>query len=374
MLNPHTLFNVLQDQQFDFFSGVPDSILKHFLSVLNKKLEKNKYIITANEGNALAICVGYYIATQKVPVLFLQNSGIGNIINPYLSLASPFVYDIPLLLIIGWRGAPDMKDEPQHFHQGRSTIDLMKSIGIDFQVLSKETSDVETIVKKVASQVQKSQKPFALLIKPETFDRCEHFYSLNQNPLSRSQCIELIIKKNHSPEAMFIASTGKISRDFYHVFSKMGLDKNKLFLNIGAMGHTNHIALGIAMQKKDKKIYCIEGDGSLLMHMGSLAIIGDLSPNNFIHIVLNNGSHSSVGNQPTVCENLSLKEIAKASGYSRCNVCSNYQELEEVLVTSRNNNQLTFIEVKINTNENYRLGRPDEEPVESLKKLIKYMQ
>lgn len=342
----------------DFFVGVPDSQLKPLCSYLldTYGIDSKHHIIAANEGNCIGIAAGYHLATGKTPVVYLQNSGEGNIVNPILSLSSEKVYDLPLILIIGWRGEPGIPDEPQHAHQGLVTLDLL------------ETMDFEThIIRKETVEIPKLSRRSALVICKGSLEYESRSYE-NSNGINRETAIKSILKISRND--VIVSTTGKISREVF----ENRTDHSHDFLTVGSMGHASSIALGIAIQKPNRKIWCLDGDGSLLMHMGSLAILGSIKPQNLIHVVLNNGSHESVGGMPTVAKSLDLESIARGSGYEIIRRIDREEDLTKILEEVRSQNKLSFIEIRCSIGSRKNLGRPTTSPLENKLAFMKFLE
>lgn len=358
----------------DFYTGIPDSQLKAFCNYLMHTygIDPKHHIITANEGNATALAAGYYLATGKVPVVYLQNSGEGNIINPVVSLLNDKVYAIPIIFIIGWRGEPDIKDEPQHLYQGKITMKLLEDVDIKPFVISKDTTDEE--VEDVMTGYRKlldAGKNVAFVIRKDALSYSKKFQYSNDNILIREKVIEHIVKA--SGEAPIISTTGKISRELFEVRTAYGQSHKYDFMTVGSMGHCSSIALGIAINKPEMKVWCIDGDGSVLMHMGSLAVIGANVPRNMIHIVINNCAHESVGGMPTVANNIDLVALAKACGYPNAVCVDKVNTLDEELEAAKNRNELSLIEVKCSIGAREDLARPTTTPLENKENFMEYL-
>lgn len=343
----------------DFYTGVPDSQLKALCDSL-MNLYGNDYkhhIIAANEGNCTAMAAGYYLATGKTPAVYLQNSGIGNVINPAASLLSDRVYAIPVLFIIGWRGEPGVHDEPQHIFQGEVTIKLLEDMGIETFIISRETVDEEA-----ALAMQRFRKTFAcgrsaaFVIRKGALEYTENTVYENDSHMMREEVIRRITAV--SGEDPVISTTGKASRELFEIRTASGQPHKYDFLTVGSMGHCSSIALGVALSKTEQKIWCIDGDGAVLMHMGSLAVIGRMKPPGLIHIVINNGAHETVGGMPTVAGSISLAAVAKACGYPNTACVHTYEELEKELAAAKKRTELSFIEAECAIGARENLGRP----------------
>ena len=320
MINPKELFELMIAKDVNFFSGVPDSLLKDFNAYIMDNMDQNKHIITANEGAAVALAAGSYLATKKISVVYLQNSGLGNAINPLVSLTDYEVYNIPVLLVIGWRGEPGERDEPQHKKQGEITLELLKTLKIPYEVISENTDNIEEKIDIAFKHMVEFNSPYALVIKKNTFEKYNYKNKIKQNfEMSREEAIQIIVK-NLDQDNITISTTGMISRELFETRKNMSHEHNKDFLVVGSMGHASQIALGIAISKPKKQVFCLDGDGSTIMHMGGLGIIGSKQVKNFKHIVLNNEAHDSVGGQPTVGNNIDFVSVAMSCKYK--NTCS----------------------------------------------------
>lgn len=379
MIRPSYFYELLLKNETDFFAGVPDSLLKNFCAYITDNAPAEKNIISANEGSATALASGYHFATGKIPAIYMQNSGEGNAVNPLLSLADPDVYSVPMLVIIGWRGEPGVHDEPQHVKQGKVTCDLLDAMKIPYQILSDKEEDLESQFEKAYSYIKENSAPYAFVIRKGTFDE----YVLKNNvpvvaEMKREEAIEKIMLSS-SEKTAFVSTTGMASRELYELREKHGFGHEKDFLTVGSMGHASQIALAIAMQKKDRPIFCIDGDGATIMQMGGLATIGTRRPSNMVHFVLNNGAHDSVGGQPTVGLEINIPKIAEACGYEKIYSVSTKAELDSALSEIKKafdskENKLTFVEVKVSKGARKDLGRPKTTPQENKKALMEFLK
>ncbi len=364
-------YRFLKKNKINFFTGVPDSLLKPFISHLSKYEKVKNHIIAANEGTAIGLAIGYNLATNKVPLVYMQNSGLGNAVNPILSLADKKVYSIPLLLVIGWRGKPGTLDEPQHITQGAVTQRILKSINIPYLVVNEDTKLNE--IKNLIIQIRKNSLPGALLVtKDAILGNTINNYIGDKYELSREEAIKKIVDNLRSNE-IIVSTTGMASRELFE-YVKSSKKKIGHFLTVGGMGHSSQIATGIALHSKKKPVVCLDGDGSLIMHLGSLSTIGSISSLNMKHFILNNGVHGSVGDQKTSGFKIDFIKIAKACGYDYSFRCNNKKNLLSVLKKINNLKGSILIEVKINRNYRTNLGRPDKSPVENKKDFKKYLQ
>ncbi len=350
----------------DFFAGVPDSQLKALCNYLIETYgtDGKHHIIAANEGNCTAIAAGYHLATRKTPVVYMQNSGEGNIINPVASLMNDKVYGIPCIFIIGWRGEPGIHDEPQHIYQGQVTLKLLEDMDIEYFVISKETTEdeVETVMAHYRDLLSKG-KQVAFVVKKGGLEYDGKPKYKNDNEMIRETIINHII--DVTGDDPIVSTTGKTSRELFELREARNEIHGHDFLTVGSMGHSSSIAFGIALQRPDKKIWIIDGDGALLMHMGSAALIGAYAPDNLVHIVINNGAHESVGGQPTVSSKLNYELIAKGCGYSHVSSVESFEELDKALDEARNTEALSFIEIKSAIGARDDLGRPTTTAMEN---------
>ncbi|WP_458405503.1 phosphonopyruvate decarboxylase [Methanobrevibacter sp.] len=343
----------------EFYTGVPDSQLKALCNYLMNTygIDEKHHIIAANEGNCTALAAGYHLATGKIPVVYMQNSGEGNIINPVASLLNDKVYAIPVIFVIGWRGQPGVRDEPQHIYQGEITCKLLDLMNIENFTIDKDTTVDE--IKNVMNgyiNLLKSGKQVAFVIKKGALTYDGEVNYQNDNEMLREEIIEHIVKV--TGENPIISTTGKASRELFEIRDKNHQSHKYDFLTVGSMGHTSSIALGVAINKPDEKVWCIDGDGSVLMHMGAMAVIGNIHPNNLVHIVINNEAHETVGGMPTVAKSIDLISIAKACGYSYVGSIDNFNDLDIELEKIKDSNQLSFIEIKSSMGARDDLGRP----------------
>lgn len=344
--------------EYNFFAGVPDSQLKPLCNYLMRNYGiSTKHIIAANEGNAVALAAGYHLATGKIPVVYLQNSGIGNIINPVASLMNDRVYGIPCIFIVGWRGDPGMYDEPQHIYQGEVTIKLLEDMDISTFVISKETTEDELNSKMSEfKKMLETGKQVAFVVRKNALEFEGTVSYQNSYTMRREEVINHIT--DVSDEDIIVSTTGKASRELFEVRESGKRSHACDFLTVGSMGHSASIALGIALQKPDRKIWIIDGDGAVLMHMGGLAVLGANAPKNVIHIVINNGAHETVGGMPTVAGKIDLVKIAEGCGYPNAVCVKDIKELDKALIEAKNGKELSFLEIKCSIGARDNLGRP----------------
>lgn len=358
----------------DFYTGVPDSQLKALCNYLMDRygIDPNHHIIAANEGNCTALAAGYHLATGKVPVVYMQNSGEGNIINPVASLLNDKVYAIPVIFVIGWRGEPGIHDEPQHIYQGEVTVKLLEDMDIATFVIGTETTEEEVSAKmEEFREILSAGKDVAFVIRKGALTDAPKVVYKNENQMVREEIIRHIVAA--SGEDPIISTTGKASRELFETRVANGQSHKYDFLTVGSMGHSSSIALGVALNKPNTRIWCIDGDGAVLMHMGSMAVLGANKPENLIHVVINNGAHETVGGMPTVAGAIDLVAVAKACGYPNAVCVSNFEELDKELENAKGRNELSFIEVKCSIGAREDLGRPTTTALENKKGFMEYL-
>ena len=365
MIRPQFFYDLLKENGTDFFTGVPDSLLKNFCAYLTDTVDADHHIIAANEGCAVGLASGHYFATNTIPLVYMQNSGLGNTVNPLLSLADQDVYSVPLLLMIGWRGEPGVHDEPQHIKQGKVTCALLDAMEIPYAVLEADEEKAAVQITNAYKTIKERSAPVALVIRKGCFDS----YTLKSNEcvpaeMTREQAIEQIIGCMPS-NTVFVSTTGMASRELYELREKNRQRHDTDFLTVGSMGHASQIALGIALCKRDRTVICIDGDGAAIMHLGALSTIGTQKPQNMIHIVLNNGAHDSVGGQPTVGRKINLCAAALACGYDQALSVAAPEALLSNLKIAFASPGTVFIEVMVSKGARPDLGRPKSSPIEN---------
>lgn len=374
MIRPSFFVETLGSHGIDFYAGVPDSLLRNICAYITDSLPKKQNIIAANEGGAMGIAAGYYLATGKIPVVYMQNSGEGNIINPLASLTDKEVYNIPVLLLIGWRGRPGIPDEPQHVKQGKVTTGLLNTMGINYTVLSKEGSTAQKQIDQAVTYMQQTNECYALVIEKDTFETYTLLNKVDNGlTLSREAAIETVVSCLQD-DAVVVSTTGMISRELFEIRERKGQGHEHDFLTVGSMGHASQIALGIALQQPDRPVYCFDGDGASIMHMGNMAITASMNPKNYIHVIFNNGAHDSVGGQPTVGMDVSLTAIADAVGYKKTISVSLEQQLQAAIIEAINNEGPILLEVKVRKGNRKDLGRPTTTPIGNKMALMNFLK
>lgn len=373
MVDPITFHNALAQSGIDFYTGVPDSMLRPFCACVAEHTKKERHIIAANEGAAIGLAAGSYLASGRPALVYMQNSGLGNAINPLLSLADMSVYGIPMILMIGWRGEPGVKDEPQHVAQGQATTSLLNAIGVEHYQLPNDTAEATTMLNELRKQTIKDNKPVAVLVSKNTFAD----YHADENDdepmtLSRERAIELILNQI-KPDSSVVSSTGMISRELYELRDHFKQNHDTDFLTVGSMGHCSQIALGIAVTNSNKRVICLDGDGAAIMHMGSMAIVGQASSANLLHVILNNGRHDSVGGQPTCGLEINFTTIAEGCGYQLVRSANDETELINALDAMSDLEGPLLLDVRIGAGHRKDLGRPEISPQDQKRNFMRHL-
>ena len=373
MIAPKEFIEKLQSGGIEFFAGVPDSLLKNLCAYITDYIARENNIIAANEGGAVALAAGYHLATGKTGCVYMQNSGEGNAVNPLLSLMDADVYKMPLLLVIGWRGEPGVHDEPQHVKQGTVTLSLLETMGIPYTVLD---DNWKKQVAEALQSIQETNGIYALIVRKGTFED----YKLQKQEkaeweLGREEAIQIVVDKLREDDIV-VSTTGMISRELFEYREAKEQGHAHDFLTVGSMGHASQIALGIALQKPNRRVIVFDGDGALLMHMGGMAIIGDYNPKNLVHIVFNNGAHDSVGGQPTVGQKIDVEAVAKAVGYADAISVDNQMSLMAAMnhVNNAVIDGVSLINVNVRKGNRKDLGRPTTTPQQNKEALMKELE
>ncbi len=371
MLQPEKTFEQIRSQGVSLFTGVPDSLLADFCAYVTDHAPDSDHVITANEGNAIALAAGHYLGTGEPALVYMQNSGLGNAVNPLLSLADEEVYSLPMLLLIGWRGEPGVKDEPQHVKQGRVMTAMLDSMEVPWFDLDASMDDAGEIIAKACGLMRERKIPVALLVRKGAFAK----YKLKKDrvtdfPMDREGAVKCVVDLLGKDDVV-ISTTGKTSRELYEYRAARGDGHGNDFLTVGAMGHTASIAMGVARAQPGHRVVCLDGDGSVLMHMGSLAILGQSGLLNLVHVVINNGAHDSVGGQPTAGFEIDLIGIAKACGYAQALSVSAPGDVKSALAGLSGGQGPVLLEIRVNKGARDDLGRPKSSPVENRDALMK---
>lgn len=372
MIRPEFFIEALREKGIDCFAGVPDSLLKNICAYITDHFDASHNIIAANEGAAVGLAAGHYLATGQPACVYMQNSGEGNIINPLASLTDQEVYNIPVLLLIGWRGRPGVHDEPQHVKQGKVTTGLLNVMGVNYEVLSKEEDKAAKQIEKAAKALA-NKEVFALVIEKDTFEDYKlQNVEVNDLTMTREEAIQTVAAALGEKDCI-VSTTGMISRELFEYRAAMNQGHERDFLTVGSMGHASQIALGIAMAKNDRKVWCFDGDGATIMHMGSMAIVANKAPKNYVHVVFNNGAHDSVGGQPTVGLKIDLPAVAKAVGYKATYSVGSKAELESILAKVNSFESPALLEIKVKKGNRKDLGRPTTTPIQNKEALMNFL-
>jgi phosphonopyruvate decarboxylase len=364
MIRVQSLINLFKKNDVNFFSGVPDSVLKELSKFLDKKTKKN-HVIATNEGSAVSIGIGHYLATNKIPCIYMQNSGLSNALNPLFSIAHQKVYSIPLILVIGWRGSPKIKDEPQHNVKGKVTEKILNLLNIKYTVIRTDRD-----LKKFNNQIKKAKKnnniiacliEQGILKKNAKINKKNDFYKLDK------ELFLVSLLKNIKKNTKIISSTGYNSRELMYLRNKYKIKKGKDFYMVGGMGHTASVGLGYSLSSKNKTI-CLDGDGSFLMHLGSIKTAGSFANKNFKYILLNNNSHDSVGGQKTYTSNVDCKKLSESLGFKKFYLINKKQSMSQILKRFLKNVSPSFLEVKVSNSKIKNLPRPND--LKKIKKLF----
>ena len=375
MIKAEFFIEKLRENGIDCFAGVPDSLLKNICAYITDNFDARHNIITANEGAAIGFAAGHFLATGQPACVYMQNSGQGNTINPLASLTDKDVYNIPVLLIIGWRGRPGVHDEPQHVKQGKVTLGLLDVMGIGYEVLSKDEKEAAAQIDRAVAALRNNEV-YALVIEKDTFDDYKlQNIEVNDLPMSREEAIQAVAQALDAKDVI-VSTTGMISRELFEAREAWTQGHERDFLTVGSMGHASQIALGIALEKQDRKVWCFDGDGATIMHMGSMAIVASKKPANFIHVVFNNGAHDSVGGQPTVGLKIDLPAIAKAAGYAAAFSVSTKEELNSQLsiLNSQFKAGPVLLEIRVKKGNRKDLGRPTTTPIQNKEALMAFLK
>lgn len=371
MINQEIFLHTLRSEGVEFFTGVPDSYLNGFCDYLLRNVSQEKNVIAANEGNAIAIAAGHFLATQEIPFVYMQNSGLGNTINPLVSLVDKQVYAIPMILLIGWRGQPGTGDWAQHELQGEITPGLLDLMHIPYDILPDDDDKVTSILKQAVSLARSNRKPYAL-IAPKGVMAGEKMNNKDQTySMSREEAIEVVL--DHMPtDTIYSATTGRATRELFFLREKRNESKKTDFLNIGSMGHASSVAFGIALAKPQRKVVCLDGDAAAMMHLGAMTMLHKYNVPNYLHIILNNGAHESVGGQPSAGHLIDFTKIAESCGYKTIgHPVTTREELTQAIEILAKEPFAAFIDVRIHKGMRGKLPPLDFSHREAIDNLIK---
>lgn len=373
MVSVEKIYETFLHNGVDFFTGVPDSLLKNICAYITDNAPREKHIIAANEGAAIGIASGYYMASGRVPLVYMQNSGLGNTVNPLLSLADEKVYSLPILLMIGWRGEPGTKDEPQHKKQGEVTLGLLDAMKIPYVILDANEDKALAQIHNVIASAKEKSIPHAIIIRKDTFGKYKlQHEAKNEYSLSREEALKLVVDNLDNTDIV-VSTTGKLSRELFEYREAKEQEHEKDFLTVGSMGHSSSIALGIAIEKPERNVYCLDGDGAFIMHMGAISNVGSLSLKNYRHIIFNNGAHESVGGQPTLGFNLDIPSISRACGYKYAVTVSEKEEILQAINNLKNADGPALVEIRVKIASRENLGRPTTTPIENKESFMNFL-
>ncbi len=366
MIDPARILERLTELGVDLYTGVPDSLLKEFGRHVVAAVPRGRHIIAANEGASVGIALGHYLRTGRPALVYLQNSGFGNAVNPLLSLADREVYGIPMLLLIGWRGQPGVKDEPQHVKQGRVMTAMLDAMELPWGVLPTDPDEADRLLTSAVERAEADQTPFAILVEKDAFSPSAAPTSQPDTPdlSSREEALQRLAEAV-GDDAIVVSTTGMLSRELFEHRETTGRSGARDFLTVGGMGHASAIALGIAKREPEREVWCFDGDGALLMHLGGLAVIADHAPRNYLHVVFNNGVHDSVGGQPTSIGVVDIPAIARAAGYRSAARLSDLADLPAAVADMRGSGGPALLELRVRPGNRPGIGRPTRTPAES---------
>lgn len=370
------LLSACKDAGIDFFTGVPDSQLKGLCDTLfaTYGVAGKQHIVAANEGNAIGLCAGHYLATGRPGLCYMQNSGLGNAVNPIASLMDGQVYGLPCLLVVGWRGEPGVHDEPQHVKQGQITLTQLELLDVPYMVLDKAMTedDFDAAFAEIRAHLDTGRTAAIVVKKGALTCSMKPKYG-NANAMTREEAVGVIARLAGKRDVI-VSTTGKLSRELFELREAMGDGHERDFLTVGSMGHASMIALGIALEQPDRRVWCLDGDGAALMHLGAMAVLGQKKPANLVHVVINNAAHETVGGMP-VCEgNMNLTGMAMTAGYRHVSRAASEMELYQAVDAAMTAGELAFIEVMCAVGARDDLGRPTTTPQQNRDALMKFIQ
>jgi phosphonopyruvate decarboxylase len=366
VIDPARFIDHLRGLGIGMYAGVPDSLLKQLNTHILADLPRDQHVIAANEGAAVAIAMGHYLRTGMAAVVYLQNSGMGNTVNPLLSLADPEVYGTPMIVVVGWRGQPGVKDEPQHVKQGRVMTALLDALELPWTVLPHDQAAAEAAMTEAVKTALDRETPYVVLVEKGTFaDATVAVAEPGGESLTSREDALIALTDAVGPDVAIVSTTGMLSRELFEYRQREGRPGGRDFLTVGGMGHACSIALGIAMREPEREVWCFDGDGALLMHMGSLAVIADHAPATYFHVVFNNGVHDSVGGQPTSVDVVDVAAVARAAGYRYAASISDVADVAGQVAELRRQGGPALLELKVRPGNRAGIGRPTRTPAES---------
>ena len=370
MLDPKQFIDALRERGIDFFTGVPDSLLKAFCACV--AAGPDRHVTAANEGAAVALAAGHYLASGRPGLVYMQNSGEGNAVNPLASLTDPAVYGIPVLLLIGWRGQPGTHDEPQHTKQGKITLPLLEVMGIPYAILAQDATLAAEQVDTALTTMREMRTPYALVVEKGTFSAFPGLQDVEVACMTREEAIQAVADALGEKDVI-VSTTGMASRELFECREGAGQGHARDFLCVGSMGHASQIALGISLDQPGRRVWCLDGDGACIMHLGSLATISGAAGPNFVHVLLNNRAHDSVGGQPTAAGHIDFPAVARAVGYPVVLQADSLESLRTVLRSLPANGPV-FLEIKVRKGHRENLGRPTTTPGQNMSDFMDFLK
>lgn len=374
MVSCEELFRTFRKFGFNFYTGIPCSIFKDWINFIVERKD-TQHVIGTSEGETIAIATGYYLASKDFPVVYMQNSGLGNSVNPLTSLTAPEVFGIPFLLLISWRGEPRLEDEPEHKKMGKITTNILDTLHIPYSIMPDNIEGIEATLGEAKRFMQQKSTPYAILIGKGTIGKYDKVQKKIRFPstISREEAIKLAADKLHK-SGLIVSTTGKISRELFEYIESTRRNHQNIFYTVGSMGCSTGIALGLALRKKKKKIFLFDGDGACLMKLGSMATVGHYFPANFFHILFDNQCYDSTGGQPTVSKTVDFVGIAESCNYRYAELATSHEELEYSLNRLIRKRGPYMLVAKVKSGARDNLGRPTIKPQENKEKFIDFIK
>lgn len=371
-----TLLTACKEAGITFYTGVPDSQLKGLCDTLYDLygVHGQRHLVAANEGGAVGLAAGHYLATGHPALVYLQNSGLGNIVNPVCSLLHEKVYGIPCLFVVGWRGEPGVHDEPQHVFQGEVTLEQLRLMEIEPYVLEASTTEEQfrAMFAHITARLRQGRCAALVIRKGALTTACRPTYA-NLHTVTREQAVALIARMAGARD-IFVSTTGKLSRELFEIRESLGQGHAKDFLTVGSMGHAAMIALGVALAKPERRVWCLDGDGAALMHLGSLGVIAQQAPRNLIHVIMNNGAHETVGGMPVGEGRMRFAPLAREAGYPAVFTADTLPGLQQALAAAQAQPTLCLVEMFCALGARADLGRPTTTPQENRDAFMAYVK
>jgi phosphonopyruvate decarboxylase len=360
------LWRVLERQGLTFFTGVPDSTFNDWMKFLADRHGRGlENIIACNECEAVAIAAGHHLATGGLAVVYMQNAGLGKAVNPLTSLADPEVYSIPMILMIGWRGEPGKKDEPQHRKMGRIMLPLLEVLEVPYAELPGEAAEAADTVSEARAFALGHRTPYALIVKRGILESYETSRTPEQErEMTREEALAVLLD-NTGDEAVIVSTTGKTSREVFEYRESRRQGHQWDFLTVGSMGCSASIGLGLALAKVDRKVFVLDGDGAVIMQEGALSTIGHYRPTRFYHVVFDNQAYDSTGGQPTTSPTVDFAGLALANNYRGAVTVENKEDLVKACNEMLSSDGPRMLVVRVNKGARKDLGRPTTTPIEN---------